>query len=50
MPSLSRALTLGLASRGGGLPPLPSGFAFLVDESGAYLIDENGDYLIAEEV
>lgn len=32
-----------------GLPDLPAGFVFLLDEDGQYLIDENGDYLIAEE-
>ena len=28
------------------LPPLPDGYAFLVDDDGKYLIDSSGDYLI----
>lgn len=31
-----------------GLPPLPDGFLFLVDENGAYLLDEEGAYIIVE--
>lgn len=39
---------------GGGIPPvidpppLPDGFAFLVDDDGAYFIDDDGSFFIAE--
>lgn len=47
------SLQIGLGLRLGprsSLPPLPQGFAFLIDDSGNYLVDGNGDYLIAEIV
>ena len=33
---------------GSGLPTLPSGFSFVVDDNGDYVIDDNGDHVIAE--
>lgn len=37
---------LSLLSGGGGLPAPPSGYAYLVDDSGNFLIDDSGNYLI----
>lgn len=31
-----------------GLPSLPSGFSFVIDDSGNYVIDNAGNYVIAE--
>lgn len=43
-----RILGIGSPSMGGGLPPLPSGFVFVVDSAGNYLVDDDGAYIITE--
>lgn len=30
------------------LPPLPAGYAFVVDADGSYLVDSDGSFLITE--
>jgi hypothetical protein len=34
---------------GGGLPTLPSGYLFLVDDSGNYITDDDGNFIIVPE-
>lgn len=42
-------LTTNALGGGNGLPPLPAGYAFVVDDNGDYVVDDNGDYVIALE-
>lgn len=39
----------GSGGGGPGLPALPIGQAFLIDDAGNYLIDNDGDFLTADE-
>jgi hypothetical protein len=34
--------------KGGGLPPLLAGYAFLIDDDGSYVLDDDGSYIIVE--
>ena len=37
-----------LGVSGGGLPPLPAGFVFAVDDDGRFIVDDDDTYLILE--
>ena len=45
---MSWSVRIATLSKGGGLPALPAGYAFLVADDGSYVIDGDGYYLIVE--
>lgn len=49
MGGIQLGLGLPLAPvKGGELPALPDGYAFLIDHDGSYVVDDDGSYIIVE--